>query len=288
MPNSRGRGILPSHHSFHSPSPVPVSSLFFACSCTCRRTSICLCERKNVNAFDFLVKEDSTMAYRMQQADVCIICALEEEVNAVEHVIAEHCQVVFITNATDDGRIPYRSTIITNTRQEPLTLVLLCQTRPGPVSAAFDLGTLLQFFQPCFVGMSGICAGDKRHVHLGDLVVAEYAYHFEEGKVTRDESGSLIRHPEGITYGPTSHVLQYMMRPSPCINAPLPYANRLWGRRMRKRSKRRSAMSACCEKRSKRTANTRIARQIVPHLHSFTRILHSRQWPWSLKENPTP
>src|SRR5262249_8033211 len=104
----------------------------------------------------------------------------------------------------------YRSTIITNKKQEPLTLFLLCQTRPGPVSAALDLGTQLQIFQPCFVGMSGICAGDKRHMRLGDLAVAEHAYHFEEGKVVRDEIGTVVHQPEGITYGPREPILQYV------------------------------------------------------------------------------
>ena len=118
----------------------------------------------------FLVKEDNAMVHGSQQADVCVICALEEEAHAVEQVIGEHCQVAFITRMTDDGHMAYRSTTITNSSGEPLTLVVLCQTRPGPVSTARDVRTLMEKFQPCFVGMSGICAGDKRQVHLGDLV----------------------------------------------------------------------------------------------------------------------
>jgi nucleoside phosphorylase len=148
------------------------------------------------------------MARGTQQADVCIICALEKEADAVEQEISERCKVAFTTGTADDGRIVYRSATITNKMQEPLNLFLLCQTRPGPVSAAFDMGTMLQVFQPCFVGMSGICAGDKRHMHLGDLAVAECAYHFEEGKVTRDEQRSVFHQPEGITYGPASRILQ--------------------------------------------------------------------------------
>src|SRR5436305_4541369 len=131
------------------------------------------------------------MAHGIQQADVCIICALEEEAHAVEQEISKHCQVTFTTSVTRDSRCAYRYTTITNNNHEQLTLLLLCQTRPGPVSVASDLGTLLHLFRPCFVGMCGICAGDKRHVCLGDLVVAEYAYHSEEGKVIRDEGGRL-------------------------------------------------------------------------------------------------
>ena len=118
------------------------------------------------------------MARRIEHADVCIICALEEEADAVEQEISKHCQVTFATGVTSDGRLVYRSTRIRNLKQEPLTLLLLCQTRPGLVSAASDMKLLLATFQPSFVAMSGICAGDKRHLRLGDLVVAEYAYHF--------------------------------------------------------------------------------------------------------------
>ena len=150
------------------------------------------------------------MVRPIQQADVCIICALAEEAHAVEQEISKLCQVTFTTNVTDNGRLVYRSTTIRNLKDEPLTLHLVCQTRPGLVFAARDLSSLLELFQPRFVGMSGICAGDKRHLRLGDLVVAEYAYHCEEGKVTRDESGTLIHQPDGITYGPASYLLQYV------------------------------------------------------------------------------
>jgi WD40 repeat protein/nucleoside phosphorylase len=150
------------------------------------------------------------MARGIQRADVCIVCALEEEANAVEQEVSERCQTAFAAGTTDDGRFVYRYTTILNNKHEQLTLLLLCQTRPGPVFIALDLRSLLETFQPRFVAMSGMCAGDKRHLRLGDLVVAEYAYHFEEGKVTRDEIGTPVHEPEGITYGPAEHILRYV------------------------------------------------------------------------------
>src|SRR5437763_890108 len=150
------------------------------------------------------------MVRPIPQVDVCIICALEEETVAAEQVVSEHCQTEFATGTTDDGRFVYRYTTITNNKQEPLTLFLVCQTHPGPVSAACDVGSLLREFQPRFVGMSGICAGDQRHLRLGDLVVAEYAYHCEKGKVILDQQGRQVHEPEGITYGPAESVLRYV------------------------------------------------------------------------------
>jgi len=107
------------------------------------------------------------MTHDMQQADICIVCALAEEADAVEQVVSEHCQTAFVAGTTDDGHFVYRYATIPNNRHEQLTLLLLCQTRPGPVFTALDLGLLLKTFQPRFVAMSGICAGDKRHLRLG-------------------------------------------------------------------------------------------------------------------------
>jgi nucleoside phosphorylase len=142
-----------------------------------------------------------------QQADACIMCALEEEVAAVEEEVSARCQVAFATGIGNNGRFVYRYTTITNTRQEPLTLLLLCQTRPGPIATALDVKALLQGVQPRFIAMSGICAGDKQYLQLGDLVVAEYAYHYHAGKMEHGPQGVPIHRPEWITYGPAKQIL---------------------------------------------------------------------------------
>lgn len=147
----------------------------------------------------------------MQQVDVCIVCALEEEADAVEREVSARCQTAFEKGTTEDRHAVYgyRWTTIFNRKNEPLTLLLFCQTRPGPLAAALDLGVLLRIFQPHFVAMVGICAGDKRHVHLGDLVVAEYAYHYQEGKIEYNEQGAMIHQPEWITYGPAKQIIHF-------------------------------------------------------------------------------
>ena len=37
--------------------------------------------------------------------------------------------------------------------------------------------------------MTGICAGDRKKVKLGDLIIAECAYLYEEGKVISRPDG---------------------------------------------------------------------------------------------------
>lgn len=143
-----------------------------------------------------------------QRVDVCIICALEEEVSAVEHEVSTRCQALFTTAVSANGQLAYRQTTITNARHEPLTLLLFCLTRPGLIATLLDLSALLQTIQPRFIAMSGICAGDRRHLRLGDLVVAEYAYHYQAGKIEQNAQGELIPRPEWVTHGPTNQILR--------------------------------------------------------------------------------
>lgn len=89
------------------------------------------------------------------------------------------------------------------------TLSFTSQARPGPLETGGHIKPFLQEFCPRFAAMTGICAGDKRNIKLGDLIIAEYAYHYDEGKVEMDGDGGKIHRPELITYGPARRILQY-------------------------------------------------------------------------------
>lgn len=146
-----------------------------------------------------------------QRADVAIICALEEEATAVAQEVSACCQAIFVTGIDNHNQVAYRYTTITNAKKEPLTLLLLCQSYPGPIATALDVRALLQSIQPRFMAMCGICAGDKQYLHLGDLVVAEYAYHYQVGKIEQGPQGAPVHRPEWVTYGPAKQIL-HMVR----------------------------------------------------------------------------
>ncbi len=149
------------------------------------------------------------MTDEMQPVDVCIVCALEEEAKAVRHEFSARCAVSFETAFTHTDRYLYWHTTITNKKNELLTLLLICQPRSGPVETAMHVKSLLHEFRPRFAAMTGICAGDKKKVKLGDLVVAEYAYHYEEGKVEIDKDRQKIHSPQLMTHGTAKRILQY-------------------------------------------------------------------------------
>ena len=73
------------------------------------------------------------MTDEIQSVDVCIVCALEEEAKAVRQEFSARCAVSFEMAFTRTDRYVYWHTTITNKKNEPLTILLICQPRSGPL-----------------------------------------------------------------------------------------------------------------------------------------------------------
>lgn len=142
--------------------------------------------------------------------DICIVCALYEEASAVLDEFSTRCGVTFTKAFRNLNQLEYRHATIQNRRDEPLTVFVTWLSGMGPIRTALDLKPLLHEIRPRFVAMTGMCAGDKSKVKLGDLIVATYAYHPEEGKITTGASGLSIHLPETRTAGATMQVIQYV------------------------------------------------------------------------------
>ena len=149
------------------------------------------------------------MEAHQQPFDVCIVCALAEEASAVIEEFSTRCKVSFSKAFSPVNQHEYRHTTIQNNYGELLTIFVTWLADMGPMRMALDLKPLLQEFRPRFAAMTGICAGDKRKVKLGDLVVANYVYHHEEGKMARGSDDQTIHLPETRTAGATIQVIQY-------------------------------------------------------------------------------
>lgn len=80
----------------------------------------------------------------------------------------------------------------------------------GAQRTALDLAPLLYEINPRFVAMTGVCAGDRHKVKLGDLIVAIDAYHPEEGKIITGSDGHPIHLPETRMAGASTQVIQYV------------------------------------------------------------------------------
>ncbi len=142
--------------------------------------------------------------------DICVLCALYEEASAVIDEFETRCGVSFTRAFRSLNQLEYRYTTIQNQRGESLAIFVTWLSRMGALRTALDLSPLLHEIRPRFVAMTGVCAGDRHKVKLGDLIVATDAYHPEEGKITTGSDGQPIHLPETRTASATTQVVQYV------------------------------------------------------------------------------
>ncbi len=115
--------------------------------------------------------------------DICILCALPEEAEAVRNEFEDRCQQFSFQSAfTKKRKYPYWHAIFKNLREEPLTVLVMAMPFTGPVETPIFVQEILDEFRLRFIAMTGICAGD-RNIAIGDLVVASYAFHHDVGKM---------------------------------------------------------------------------------------------------------
>lgn len=72
-------------------------------------------------------------------------------------------------------------------------IALAKSSRMGSVSTSPVATNLANYLQPRCLVMCGVCAGNPGDVELGDLIVSELAYQYDEGKREKDEFLSDIR-----------------------------------------------------------------------------------------------
>lgn len=142
--------------------------------------------------------------------DVCLFCALPEEARVCIREIERSCSVSFQPGVSARSG-EYRHATIRNKRAEPLTVRVSWQLKAGPVEAGLLIRPVLEECTPYFAGMTGICAGDKRKVKLGDLVVAASAFAYDTGKVVIGKDGKPQLLHELDTWNPSPDVLQFAL-----------------------------------------------------------------------------
>ncbi len=150
------------------------------------------------------------MADEIQQFDVCVVCAMPEEARAFLEVVQEQCTVAFQKHISAQYKYDYQSATIKNDKDEPLNLHVSWLPRYGPTEIALHLPHVLEEYQPRIAIMTGICAGDAQRVQLGDLVVAERTFTFDNGKFTLDEYGRSVHEHDAMTYHLDATIQQFL------------------------------------------------------------------------------
>ncbi len=142
--------------------------------------------------------------------DVCVVCALAEEAQAFLRVVEENCHLSWTNEINHRSAYDYRLATLPNVEGESLRVHLSWLPRYGPQEMLLHLSHVLEDCQPRLVAMTGICAGDRRHVTLGDLVVAERTFTYDTGKVLKDDQGQTVYLHDTMTYQVHGRTLQFL------------------------------------------------------------------------------
>src|SRR5207244_4401752 len=89
----------------------------------------------------------------------------------------------------------------------PFTVVVTQLLEMGISDAAIAITRVINRWHPCNVLMVGIAGGVKGKAVLGDVLVSQYAYYYEPGKVTEDgvENRGRQFNSDLMLYGRSQH-----------------------------------------------------------------------------------
>jgi nucleoside phosphorylase len=115
------------------------------------------------------------------QADVLIVTALPLEHTAAVEAFA----AIGVALKPQDQKtaLPYLTGTMT-TPGRTLSVSLARPTRMGATATAPIAAGLAERLKPQCIAMCGVCAGNPSDVALGDVIIAECAYTYDEGKRT--------------------------------------------------------------------------------------------------------
>jgi nucleoside phosphorylase len=154
--------------------------------------------------------ERGAMGKHTQSCDVCVVCALPEEVKAFLEITQQQCEQAIEAHISPHHGYSYRLARIANDKGEPLSLHISWLPRYGPEEMTLHLSHVLEECQPRLALMTGICAGDSQQVQLGDLVVAERTFTYDNGKYALDEQGRTAHLLDTLTYQLDANILQFL------------------------------------------------------------------------------
>jgi nucleoside phosphorylase len=127
----------------------------------------------------------------MAEVDVLIIAALKIEYDAVLNVgLAGQLGNPGVSSWQDQGRettVPFVQGDYALANGDRLALAVARPTRMGGTAIAPVVSSLVERLKPKCLAMCGVCAGNPTVVALGDVVIAEMAYVYDEGMRMRDE-----------------------------------------------------------------------------------------------------
>lgn len=141
----------------------------------------------------------------MEQVDVLIITALQEELDAVLNLKDGGKPAWGKPDKTPDNFL-YYTTDFTLQDGRKIVVRATTQWRMGTTVAAGTAARMLSFTKPRIACMVGICAGwREKDIEFGDVIVPERAFFYDIGKI---REGNL--NPENLVYDVNPNLIQWI------------------------------------------------------------------------------
>lgn len=134
----------------------------------------------------YLLSSSATSARREYDFDICVVTALGVEEDAVRNLPWNWED----PEPMDDLTFVQKGSFSCGSRQ--VRVVLACAKRMGCVSSALLSSKLISRYSPRFLVMTGICAGVKSKVELGDLVLFDPVWEWPSGKLSSENGGTYL------------------------------------------------------------------------------------------------
>ncbi|MFL2077146.1 phosphorylase family protein [Marinilactibacillus psychrotolerans] len=127
--------------------------------------------------------------YRIEEMnydyDIAILCALEDP--ELKSILRLDCQWEQLEVANDNVSDYYRGTIERD--GEEIKIVATSSPQMGMPATSIMATKLIANFKPKYLVMTGIAAGVKGKVDLGDVIVADNCWDYESGKKVSNDDG---------------------------------------------------------------------------------------------------
>jgi nucleoside phosphorylase/CheY-like chemotaxis protein len=139
-----------------------------------------------VSAAQYMVDQEAQQEGAGFSEDVAIVTALQLELDAVRRLPWQWSP----DQALDDSQFVTRGSFLSNGRR--CSVVAGVASRMGMVPAAVLAAKFIETFRPKLLVMTGICAGVRDKVALGDVICADTSWDYQSGKHV--STSGAIRH----------------------------------------------------------------------------------------------
>ncbi|MCP4382890.1 MAG: TIR domain-containing protein, partial [Hyphomicrobiales bacterium] len=143
---------------------------------------------KNIRLEDSQSPEPEPVAQRVPEpapdgdgVDVVVLTALVDEYKAV--LAVEEGALGSWTDRLDSSGFTFRVRPYASGDNRVMRLALAQAPEMGGLAAAQAAGRLVRELRPKFLAMCGICAGRRGKVALGDVIVADRVFQYDDGKM---------------------------------------------------------------------------------------------------------